>query len=594
MIAESLVNLIRPRSEASSDAHSWLSMFGSGAPAASTSAGINVTADNAMQVTALFACIRVRAETMGSFTAHVFERTETNGRPSRRMAGDHSLNNLIHQAPNAWQTSQELHEMASAHLDTRGQFFGETVPGPRGGVNEIIPRHPDRVKVEQNPDRTRRYTHHPLDGPPRVIPQDRMWHIMMFSLDGLTGVSPITYARHAIGLAMATEQHGASVFRNGAVPSYWIKHPKTMSPQARENFRSDWRGLHSGAANANNPPIMEEDMSIEAMGVSNEDSQWLGSRQHQVAEIARIYRVPLHMIGDLTRATFSNITEQDRAFLGWTMLPTVRRFEQTAGRDLISDPLRYFVKYNMASTLRGDPATQAAFFQAMFGMGVFSINDILELLDRNPIGPEGDQRFIAGNNLVPLERAIAEGTPPTASNVRVVDQANRPAVKAAIETGEAAGGETVNEAGDAADGADGAESRRAEIAGAVEEAKREAVTEAIEDAACRIVAAEVRDVGARAGKAAEDRGRFNVWLREFYTHNGTAERYFAKVTAFLGSRRAADAVPLAGDWCESQQQELIACEDVRATLDNWATTKAAELTDLLSKEFVNHEIPSNT
>ena len=613
MIAESLVNLIRPRSEASGDAHSWLSVFGSGAASASTSAGINVTPDGSLQVTALFACIRVRAETLGSFPVHVFERTETNGRPSRRQANEHPLDNMIYQSPNPWQTSQEFHEMASAHIDLRGNFFAETIQGPRGAVDQIIPRHPDRIKVEQNPDFTRRYIHYPLDGPQRTIPQDRMWHVMMFSLDGLTGVSPITYARHAIGLAMATEQHGASGFKNGMVPAYWIKHPKQMSLKARENFRKDWRGMHGGAENANRPPIMEEDMSLHALGVSNEDSQWLQTRQHQVAEIARIYRMPLHMIGDLTRATFSNITEQDRAFIGWTMLPTARRFEQTAGRDLISDPLRYFIKYNMASTLRGDPEKQAAFFQAMFGLGVFSTNDILEMLDRNPIGPEGDQRFIAGNNLVPLEQAAITGTPATAANVRVVDQVDRPAIEAvtrkavddieeaaekagrvAVDTVEVIGKAQLVAIEEAAEEA-AEEAKRVAVEGAVGEATLATIAEAIEDAACRIVAAEVRDVGARAGKATEGRERFNKWLGDFYAYNGTAVRYFVKVTQFLSARRNVNRTvgitwgeeAVANGWCESQRQELIECEDVRATLDNWATTKAAELTDLLSKEFVS-------
>jgi len=447
--------------------------------------------------------------------------------------------------------------MAVTHICLRGNFYGELTGGPRGSLDQIVPRHPDRVTVDQQDDGKLVYKHRPDMGQERTIPAEQMWHVKLFSLDGINGVTPTTYARNAIGLSVAQETHGASQFKNGLIPPFYISRPPGTKflPEARKNFRDGWRAMHAGPENAANPPILEDGMELKALGVTNEDSQWLESRKFQTVEIARIHRVPLFLINDLDRATFSNIDEQFRAFIVLTMLSWVRRFEQTGARDLIADPEQFFLRYNYDALLRGDVEKRATFYRAMFGMGVFSTNDICELEDRNGIGPDGDQRFIDGNNLVPIDQAgrvmLAEPEPPTP-----------PAAPDAPQPKED-------------------EARSPDVSFEVSAV----VSELCQDAAARIVAAEVRTLKTRAGKAADDRGRWNAWaMAKLDKHCEYIEKALAPIAAV--GQPGADVARIARLWCDRQGGELIGTEDVAGTLDSWNLDKPAELAALLNQELM--------
>lgn len=368
-----------------------------------TSSGVPVTTASSMTVPALWACIRVLAESVAQLPLVLHERMDNNG---RQRAEAHPLYRLLHDLPNPDMTSFQLRETLMVHLLTWGNAYCEIVWTRSGQVESIWPIPPDRITVERLPNGGPIiydvWTDPENGRPPDRLPAYRVWHIAGMGFNGLVGFNPLRTHMENIGLALATREYGARFFGNGARPGVILKHPGTLSDEAYERLKASFNDAHEGLSNAHRTKILEEGMDFATVGVPPEEAQFLGTRQFQTEEIARIYRVPPHMIGDLSKATFSNIEHQGMEFAVHTLGPWLVRWEQTILRDLMagSERQRFFPEFIVAGLMRGDTQSRYEAYQKAVQGGWMSPNDVRMLENLPPI-PNGDI-YLMPLNMAPL------------------------------------------------------------------------------------------------------------------------------------------------------------------------------------------------
>lgn len=347
-----------------------------------STAGLPVHPSTALSIGAVFACARVLAESVAQLPLLLYRRTEDGG---KERATDHYLYPVLHDQPNKRQTSFQFREMMMGHLALRGNAYAQIVPGPRGFAQELIPLHPDRMEVDQMPSGAVRYRYRRADGTAQIFSEERIFHLSTLSDNGVTGLSLITLARDSLGLAKATEEYGARFFGQGARPRGTLTHPGRLSEAAKKNLRESLQTEFSGLKQSHGTMLLEEGLTWTQIGLSNEDSQFLGSREFSVTEIARWFRVPPHMIGDLTRSTFSNIENESLNFARFTMQPWYVRWEQAIKKDLILDEDDIFAEFLMDGFLRGDTLSRAQANQIYINTGVLTRNEVRAMENRNPL-----------------------------------------------------------------------------------------------------------------------------------------------------------------------------------------------------------------
>jgi HK97 family phage portal protein len=375
----------------------WRELY-AGQPAAS---GISVTPDSAMRCAAVYACVRVLAESVAQLPRQVYQRDADGGRT--KFPG-HPLYPLLNQQPNEWQTSFEFFEMLMGFLCLRGNAYAHKNI-VRGQVVELIPLHPDCMQVKQLPDYTLVYTYTPpapgglSGGEAKVIPTNEIMHIRGLSSNGYMGLNPIQAYREAVGLSLAMERHGAKLFANGAKPGGVITVPGTMNEKAQQNLRESIEAIHAGPENAHKTMILEQGAKWDGTGMTSEDSQFIESRKFQRGDIASIFRVQPHKIGDLERATFSNIEQQSLEFVTDSLMPWIIRFEQVFQRDLIAprDQASIFVKFNLDALLRGDTKSRYEANNLGISGGWKTRNECRMQEDLNPI--EGLDEILTPMNM---------------------------------------------------------------------------------------------------------------------------------------------------------------------------------------------------
>ncbi|WP_259493884.1 phage portal protein [Corynebacterium silvaticum] len=393
-----------------------------------TSSGRAVTERSAMQMTAVYSCVRILAEAIAGLPLHVYQ-IETDG--SKVKATDHSLYRLLHDEPNPEMTSFVFRETLMTHLLLWGNAYAQVVRNGRDEVIGLYPLMPNRMTVGRDLDTKQLYYEYQTswDEPAgrwervRLTPQDVL-HIPGLGFDGLVGYSPIAMAKNAIGLAQATEDYGASFFANGAAPGGVLEHPGTIKDPTR--VRESWQATFGGAKNGNKVAVLEEGMKYTPISVSPEQAQFLETRKFQINEIARIFRIPPHMIGDLDKSSFSNIEQQSLEFVKYTLDPWVIRWEQAINKTLLTprEKPSVFVKFNVEGLLRGDYESRMNGYATARQNGWMSANDIraLENLDRIPEDQGGDVYLVNGN-MLPLPMAGAYAT--TADPAADTDEASR-------------------------------------------------------------------------------------------------------------------------------------------------------------------------
>ena len=385
-----------------------------------STAGKIVTERSAMQMTAVYSCVRILAEAIAGLPLHLYRYTDSGG---KEKATDHPLYLLLHDEPNPEMSSFVFRETLMTHLLLWGNAYAQIIRNGKGEVMALYPLMPNKMSVERDENGQLYYTYTRSaeeaktaeTGRVILLPKDVL-HIPGLGFDGLVGYSPIAMAKNAIGLAIATEEYGAKFFANGAAPSGVLEHPGTIKDPQR--VREAWQSQFGGSSNSGKIAVLEEGMKYTPISISPEQAQFLETRKFQINEIARIFRVPPHMVGDLEKSSFSNIEQQSLEFVKYTLDPWVVRWEQSIARSLLSEneKKQYFVKFNLEGLLRGDYASRMSGYATARQNGWMSANDIRELenLDRIPADEGGDLYLINGN-MLPLKQAGAFAQSNTAS-----------------------------------------------------------------------------------------------------------------------------------------------------------------------------------
>src|SRR5574340_1045 len=372
--------------------------FGMGAR---SSAGMTVTADTAMRVTAVFRCVSLRAQTLASLPLTVERNLPDGGHETDRK---HPLFDKLAYQPNRWQTSFEWREMMEGHFCLRGKCYSEIVSNGGSGVSELVPLHPDHVFPFRAPDGKLAFKYHPLNAPERIILQDEMFFLHLMSSDGINAISPISLHRESIGLAMATEQYGARLFGNGARPGGILKMKGHLKDgEAAKRLRESWNETHGGVGNSHKVAILEDGMEWQQIGMTSEDAQFLETRGFQILDICRIFGVPPHKVAELTRATFSNIEHQGIEWATDTIGPQVCRWEQAMQRDLFYNSRRtHSAMFDMDGLMRGDSTARAAFNASAVQNGYMSRNEVRRNEGRNVSTAPGMDDYTVQLNLTKI------------------------------------------------------------------------------------------------------------------------------------------------------------------------------------------------
>jgi len=372
-----------------------------------TPSGIRVTADSSMACSAYTACIRVISDAVSSLPLHLYERLESGGKV---RVPAHPVYRLLHQQPNPWQTAQEFRDWMTGMYLHYGASYAEIRPGARGAISELWPLHSSRMEVERLEDGSVRYLYREPSGQQTVYRQEQIFCLRFTTEDGVRPLPTYRLFQNAIGLAQALEAHGSTYFGNGARPGVILESDNPIPVEAAESLRQNWERIHRGPDRAFRTCVLPNGVKAHELSGSNEAAQFLETRQYQVIEICRAFRVPPHMIQDLTRSTYSNIEVQGTEFVQHCLLPHLKRWEAAISRDLIVDDERFFAEHSVSGLMRGDHASRSAYYVSALQNGWMTINEVRELENLNPIGPEGDQHFVP-MNMTTLEDAAAEPQP---------------------------------------------------------------------------------------------------------------------------------------------------------------------------------------
>lgn len=352
-----------------------------------TSSGMRVGGDSAMRLTAVYACVRVLTESFAVLPFKLY-RKRAGGR-GRQLVADHWLYRLFARRPNRFQSPFEFREMLQGHLALRGNAYSAIIDDGTGGVAELLPRHPDRMSIELLDNDSWRFKYTPANGSAAIwYRRDQVWHLRGLSSDGIVGMSPIELEREAIAAGLSAQDYGNRFFANDAKPTGgWIGTPDGVNfadKATRETYRQSVADAISGA-NRHKMLVLDRGMKYNEVGPTNKDSQFLEFRNYNRSEIAGIFRVPPHMIGDLSRATFSNIEQQSIDFWQNTMLPWVKRWESCIEAHLLAEGEELAVEFDFRQLMRGDATSRSQFLHNMVLDGIFTRNEGREEEGKDPI-----------------------------------------------------------------------------------------------------------------------------------------------------------------------------------------------------------------
>lgn len=346
-----------------------------------------VTPDLALRVSAVYCATNLLSRMAASIPLRMYKTDPVT--LDVEEAPNHPLNELLEYQPNSWQTAWDFRAMLMSHVCLRGNAYAEIIAGPRGFVDRLEPIHPDRVtKVDRLPDGTLRYKIMDVNGASRMLLQSEIMHLRSaIATNGFLGVGPITYARETIGLALAAEEHGARMFSNGARPQGVVQIKRTMGDVAFERFKQDWGSLYTGLGNVGKTPILEEGAEFKPISMTNDDAQFIASRQFQIEEIARWFDVPLVMLHHMTNQTSwgTGVEAIMLAFVRNNLMPWLTCWTQAIRRDLILAPNTYSAQFDIDQLIAGDSRTKAFFYTQLCNAGILTRNEAREAIGYNTL-----------------------------------------------------------------------------------------------------------------------------------------------------------------------------------------------------------------
>ncbi len=478
-------------------------------------AGMPVTADTALRISAVWACVRLISQSLASIPLVVYRRRGDGG---RERAEQHPLYALLHGQPNRLMSSFEFKRLLTTHALMHGNGYAQMLPGPRGPVDRLIPIHPSRVTVEQTgPDECRYIVDAGGAKKPTVLLDDEVFHLRGLSVDGISGMSVIEYGRQSMGLALATEQHGASLFSQGASLGGVLSHPGRLSAAAAKALRADWYAQHAGPDNAHAIAVIADGATFTPIGMSNEDAEFLATREFQVADIARWFGVDLTLIQENTKSTSwgTGIEQLIQAFITFTLLPWAKLWEEAISRDMILATQQYYAEYLLDALVRGDLKARMEAYGLAIDKGVMNRNEVRAKDNLNPVpGLDGYDK--------PLN---------------IGDARDRNAGQAAPTGNGGAGGPAIHH-----------------------------YRKLLRESAERVIRKEV----AALGKAAKQCASSEQWAE-------TVEEFYSKHGAFVAQTLA---LPAAKAELYATRQQLRLLQDGPKAVDDWLPGQAVELVQL--------------
>lgn len=382
----------------------WQRVFPDGNDYRSAS-GIRIDENSALTIADVFKCIRVRAEMFAIPPKKVFEKVTILDRPGRREAPLHPLYRVIHDRPNPFLTSFRFFEMGSAHLDTWGNWYSYIERGARtAAIRNLWPLQPHNVRLERIDGQLWYWVKDASGVESRFYP-DEILHVAGLGYDGVQGYSPVRLMMDALGWSKATERYGARFFKNGARPSGIISVKNNLSPEQKASLKESFERFHTGD-NIHRVAVIEGEATWNGLTMPNNEAQFLETMVHQRANIAGLYRLPPHMIGDPNPVSDNNVENLNIQVITAAVQPNVERCEQDFERALLSDKEqeRYFIEFELKGFLRGDTAARTAFYKEMFNTGSYSQNKILEEENEEPF-EGGDEHWIQ-LNMIPIRLAV--------------------------------------------------------------------------------------------------------------------------------------------------------------------------------------------
>lgn len=370
--------------------------------------GGNAIPGRAESLSTVYACVSAISETIASLPLILYKRTSDDG---RERAPDHPLYRVLHDQPNALQTALEFREMMQAMVLLRGNAHAEIIWGNDGQVIGLIPLMNDRVATLQLDNGRLAYDVTDTKGKIRRLLQHEVFHLRHRSDNGLVGVAPITASRETVQLGLAERDHGNSTFTNGTRLSGILKFPQKLNADQRNSIADSWASQHAGGANAGKTAILEEGVDFSTVSMSMEDAQWLEARQFSVEELARLFRVPPTIIGDLRHGNYSNSVEMNRVFVVHTLRRHMTMWEQAISSSLLTPSSRqvYFAEHNVEGLLRGDSSNRADFYSKGIADGWLLIDEVRKY-ENLPKLTDAQRNQAAQAKPSPTQAGTKEGT----------------------------------------------------------------------------------------------------------------------------------------------------------------------------------------
>jgi len=518
--------------------------------------GVTVSDSTALGVSTWWACVRVLSDTVGAMPLHVYRRQDDD---RKTRDSSHPWYDTLHKAPNVWQTPIGFKSMMIGHLLLRGNFYAR-IDDPQPQADRmspsIVPLNPDRMEIpRQDQFGYVTYKYRYSDGTTKEYSQDQILHVKLLSGDGLTGMSPLTYARETLGLAQAQSGYASSLFGGGGFIKYYLKTSKRLGPEGKKNFREGWRDLH-GDARTFEPPILEDDMDIKTLGMSNDDAQFLESRKFSAYELCQFLGVPPHLVFLLDRATFSNIEHQGLEFLTIHLNPYLVRIEQELQPWLGDD---YFAEFLRDAIVRGDLSSRYTAYNMGLQAGFITPNEVRLRENLDPL-PGGDE-LRTPLNMAPASGGQAqpprEESEPEEPDEDEDDEAAAIAVPVHVESQPEPQRPTID------------------------------LAPLIADAAARIVAREVACLGVRVAKSSSDPAAYFAWaVTWFEGHKDYAAKTIAPIVA--ASASPLDTSAWSAEYCSATVQEF-ASREPAAVLKDWEATKAGRLAATIGEALCTTE-----
>ena len=371
------------------------------------SAGVHVTDETAMNFTAVFAAIRILSESVAQLPVQVYD-IDQNG--NKQLAQKHQLYNLIHRKPNDYMTTYTFIQKCMIDLLTRGNSYVYIKRNGGARPVELLPLEATKVKMIENEGV---FFYELEEG--GVVDQVDVLHFKMMSRDGLLGISPVDVGANAIGYGLALERYGNSFFGNGAKVSGVLSTDRHLSDEAIDRLKVSFKENYTNINDANKTMVLEEGLKFQQISLSNEASQFLNSREFSITEIARLFNLPPHLLRDLTKSSFNNISEQSREFVQYSLMPYLVMMESEMNCKLFrqNEQGKVETKFVVNALLRGTPKDRAEYYRTMLNIGALSIDEIRTFEELPTIN--GGQNHFMQLNMATLDDIIGGGTLQTQS-----------------------------------------------------------------------------------------------------------------------------------------------------------------------------------